>query len=122
MIWVSIVVVLLLVLIEAVFAASEMALISLREGQINALAEQGKRGKRIADLVSNPNRFLSAVQIGVTTTALLSSAYGAVTLSNSAARELRRAGLSHDPSKVIGFLGGDSWWRSRARWPVCLMQ
>jgi putative hemolysin len=103
-IWVSIVVVAVLVLIEAVFAASEMALVSLREGQVNALAEQGKRGQRLAKLVSNPNRFLSAVQIGVTTTALLSSAFGAITLSDSLARELRRAGMSHDPSQVIAFL------------------
>jgi putative hemolysin len=103
-IWISIVVVAVLVLIEAVFAASEMALVSLREGQVNALAEQGKRGERIAKLVSDPNRFLSAVQIGVTTTALLSSAFGAITLSDSLARELRRAGMAHDPSQVIAFL------------------
>jgi putative hemolysin len=104
-VWISVVVVLVLVLIEAVFAASEIALISLREGQVSALAEKGVRGKKLADLVSNPNRFLSAVQIGVTTTALLSSAFGAVTLSDSASKALRRAGLAHDPSKVIGFLG-----------------
>jgi putative hemolysin len=104
-VWISVAVVLLLVLIEAVFAASEMALVSLREGQVNALASQGKRGEKLAELISNPNRFLSAVQIGVTTTALLSSAFGAVTLSDSASKALRRAGMSHDPSKVIGFLG-----------------
>jgi putative hemolysin len=103
-IWVSILVVAVLVLIEAVFAASEMALVSLREGQVSALAEKGRRGKKVADLVSNPNRFLSAVQIGVTTTALLSSAFGAITLSDSLARELRRAGMAHDPSQVIAFL------------------
>jgi putative hemolysin len=103
-IWISVVVVFLLVLIEAVFAASEMALVSLREGQISALAERGKRGQRLAVLVSNPNRFLSAVQIGVTTTALLSSAFGAVTLSHSAARGLRHLGMAERGSEVVGFL------------------
>jgi putative hemolysin len=103
-VWVSVVVVLLLVFVEAIFVASEMALVTLREGQISALAAQGKRGKRLADLVSNPNRFLSAVQIGVTTTALLSSAFGAVTLSHSAARGLRHLGMSHKPSEALGFL------------------
>jgi putative hemolysin len=103
-IWISVVVVFLLVLIEAVFAASEMALVSLREGQISSLAERGKRGKRLAELVSNPNRFLSAVQIGVTTTALLSSAFGAVTISHSAARGLRHLGMAHRGSEVVGFL------------------
>jgi putative hemolysin len=103
-IWVSVVVVLLLILIEAVFVASEMALVTLREGQINTLSERGKRGQRIADLVSNPNRFLSAVQIGVTTTALLSSAFGAVTLSHSLSDGLHGLGLAHRPSDVLGFL------------------
>jgi len=103
-IWLSVVVVLVLVLIEAIFAASEMALVSLREGQINALAEQGRRGQRVAALISNPNRFLSAVQIGVTTTALLSSAFGAVTLSQSMGRALRSLGMSRRPSEVLGFL------------------
>jgi putative hemolysin len=55
-------------------------------------------------LVEDPNRFLSAVQIGVTTTALLSSAFGAVTLSNSLADALRRAGMGHDLASVLGFL------------------
>jgi putative hemolysin len=102
--WISAVVVLLLIVIEAVFVASEMALVTLREGQINTLSERGKRGKRIAELVSNPNRFLSAVQIGVTTTALLSSAFGAVTLSHSLSDGLHGLGLSHKPSDVLGFL------------------
>jgi putative hemolysin len=103
-IWISIVVVLLLVLVEAAFVASELALVSLREGQINALAAGGRRGKRVADLVANPNRFLSAVQIGVTTTALLSSAFGAITLSDSLSHRLRHAGMSHRPAGVLGFL------------------
>jgi putative hemolysin len=104
MVWVSLAIVLLLVLVEAAFVASEMALVTLREGQISALAAQDKRGQRIADLVSNPNRFLSAVQIGVTTTALLSSAYGAVTLSDSLSNWLRDSGMSNQPAQILGFL------------------
>jgi putative hemolysin len=103
-IWLSVVVVLLLVLIEAVFAASEMALVSLREGQVNTIASRDRRGRRVSELVSNPNRFLSAVQIGVTTTALLSSAFGAVTLSHSLSDGLRDLGMSHKLADVIGFL------------------
>src|SRR5581483_5861051 len=81
-----------------------MALVTLREGQINTLSERGRRGERIAELVSSPNRFLSAVQIGVTTTALLSSAYGAVTLSHSMSHGLRDVGLAHKAADVLGFL------------------
>src|SRR5690348_16700658 len=104
-VWGSVLVVLGLIVVEAVFVASEMALVTLREGQVRALAERSRRGERVARLVEDPNRFLSAVQIGVTTTALLSSAFGAVTLSNSAARGLRGAGLGRDSSGVIAFLG-----------------
>jgi len=104
-IWVDILVVVALVLIEAVFAAAEMALVSLRDGQVRALAERGRRGQRIAHLVEQPNRFLSAVQIGVTLTALLSSAYGAVTLSQAAAKWLRGLGFAHTAASVTGFFG-----------------
>ena len=66
------------------FVAAEIALVSLREGQVRALAEASRRGAAVAKLVVDPNRFLAAVQIGVTSTALLSSAFGAVTLSDEA--------------------------------------
>ncbi len=53
-------------------------------------------GQRVAKLATDPNRFLAAVQIGVTSTALLSSAFGAVTLSDQAASGLRSLGVAHD--------------------------
>jgi putative hemolysin len=104
-VWGSVLVVLGLIVVEAIFVASEMALVTLREGQVRALSERGRRGAHVARLVEDPNRFLSAVQIGVTTTALLSSAFGAVTLSHSAAHRLQDAGLGHDTATVLGFLG-----------------
>src|SRR5579875_830649 len=104
MIGVSIAVVAALILIEALFAGAEMALISIREGQVRALAESSRRGERVDRLTSNPNRFLSAVQIGVTTTALLSSAFGAITLSGSLKRGLEGLGLAEQPANVLGFL------------------
>jgi putative hemolysin len=102
--WLSVIVVLVLILVEALFVASEMALVTLREGQVASLAARGRRGKRLAALVADPNRFLSAVQIGVTTTALVSSAFGAVTLSHSLTDRLRDAGMGKGLADVIGFL------------------
>src|SRR5215472_14186135 len=58
-----------------------MALVSLREGQVRALAKRGRRGQRAARLAQDPNRFFSAVQIGVTLATLVSGAYGAATLA-----------------------------------------
>jgi putative hemolysin len=98
-------IVLVLILIEGVFVAAEIALVSLRESQVRALAETGRRGAAVAKLVSDPNRFLAAVQIGVTSTALLSSAFGAVTLSEDAKRFLVRHGWGDGLASATGIVG-----------------
>ena len=77
----DILIVLVIILIGGFFAGAEMALVSLRDGQVRALSRRGKRGQRAAKLAQNPNRFLSAVQIGVTLATLLSGAFGAATLA-----------------------------------------
>jgi putative hemolysin len=78
----DIIIVLVIVLIGGFFAAAEMALVSLRDGQVRTISKRGKRGQRAARLAQNPNRFLSAVQIGVTLATLLSGAFGAATLAS----------------------------------------
>src|ERR1700710_430750 len=98
-------IVLVLILIEGVFVGAEIALVSLREGQVRALAESGRRGAAVAKLVSDPNRFLAAVQIGVTSTALLSSAFGAVTLSEEAKTFLIDHGWSDGLASATGVVG-----------------
>ena len=60
----NIVLIFVFVLIGGVFAAAEMALVSLRESQLRSIAHRGKRGETVARVAANPNRFLSAVQIG----------------------------------------------------------
>ncbi len=84
----DIVLVLVIILIGGFFAAAEMALVSLREGQLRSLARRGKRGQRAAKLAHDPNRFLSAVQIGVTLATLLSGAVGAATLAGDLRKSL----------------------------------
>src|SRR6202012_4837458 len=69
------------------------------------MPDPGPRGAAVAKLTSDPNRFLAAVQIGVTSTALLSSAFGAVTLSDTAKSALVRAGGSEGLSGVVGIVG-----------------
>src|SRR3954471_10060915 len=102
-VWASALVVIVLVCAGALFVAAEIALVSMREGQVRALGEKGRRGRRVADLVSNPNRFLGAVQIGVTTTAILVSAFGEATLGHPVGRAFERAGLSERAADVLGF-------------------
>ena len=83
----NVAVVLLLVLVAALFVAAEIALVSLREGQVKALSGQGRRGAAVARLAANPNRWLAAVQIGVTLTAL------------------RRLGLGRTAADVLSVVG-----------------
>jgi len=89
------------VLIGGVFAATEMALVTLRESQINAIAGRGRRGQKVADLARNPNTFLSAVQIGVTVAGFASAAYGATSIAPSVAPLLEAAGIPEPLSLTI---------------------
>ncbi len=102
---VNIGIVLLLIIIEGIFVAAEIALVSLRESQVRALADTGRRGQIVARLISDPNRFLAAVQIGVTSTALLSSAFGAITLSEDAKKYLVKHGWGSGLASATGIIG-----------------
>ncbi len=71
-----------LTLVNALFVASEMALVSARRGRIVALADDGdRRARRALELGEHPGRFLSAVQIGITLTALIAGASSGAQLS-----------------------------------------
>ena len=105
MLLVNIAIVLGLILIEGLFVAAEIALVSLREGQVRALAENSRRGAAVAKLAADPNRFLAAVQIGVTSTALLSSAFGAITISDEVQTFLVRQGWGSGLAKAVAVIG-----------------
>lgn len=89
----SIGLVVLFVLIGGVFAAAEISLVSLRDSQARALASRGRRGRVVAELNEDPNRFLAAVQVGVTLAGFLSAAYGGATLADDLAPVLLDAGV-----------------------------
>ncbi|GAA3756480.1 putative hemolysin [Spinactinospora alkalitolerans] len=74
-------IVLLFIVIGGFFAGSEIALISLRDSQVRGMAARGGRGQRVANLAADPNRFLSAVQIGVTLAGFMSAAFGGAVLA-----------------------------------------
>ena len=96
--------VLLFILIGGVFAGTEIALVSLREAQVNTLASRGARGARVASVARDPNRFLAAVQIGVTLAGFFSAAYGASTLAPDFAPALEHAGLSENAADTAALV------------------
>jgi putative hemolysin len=88
----------------AIFVAAEIALISLREGQAKAMAERGRRGRKVAELAGHPNRFLAAVQVGVTLSGFLSAAFGADQLGDYLIPVLEGAGLSEGVSSGLSLV------------------
>jgi putative hemolysin len=96
--------ILLLVAIQGIFVAAELALVSLRESQIRQLALRGKRGQLIAKLTSNPNLFLSVAQVGVTLSGFLAAAFGADKLSDDLVPQLERLGLSSGVADTLSLV------------------
>jgi putative hemolysin len=93
-VWLNIVMVVVFVLIGGAFSGAEIALVSLRESQVRAMGENGgRRGKAVQRLLSDPNRFLAAVQVGVTLAGFFSAAFGASTLSRPLADWLVGLGM-----------------------------
>jgi putative hemolysin len=83
-------IILLLALLNGVFAMSELAVVSARKLRLVALAERGKkRAKDVLDLLQEPDNFLSTVQIGITLVGVGAGAFGGATLSQEIAGLLR---------------------------------
>jgi putative hemolysin len=98
-------VVLVFTLIGGFFAAAEIALVSLRDSQVQRIAaERGKRGKRLADLVQDPNRFLAAVQVGVTMAGFLSAGFGASRMSPQLSPIFVGWGLGQGAADALAFV------------------
>jgi putative hemolysin len=76
-----------LILIGGFFAASEIALITVKRHRLNQLVGEGSRAARVAQrLTDDPSRFLATIQIAITFLGFLASAVGAVSLSGGLAR------------------------------------
>lgn len=77
MLVIAIAVVLLLVVLNGLFAMTELAVVSSRKSRLQGRAERGDRGARAAlKLAEEPTHFLSAVQVGITLIGILAGAYG----------------------------------------------
>ena len=101
----SIAIVLGLIAVGGIFVAAEIALISLRDSQVKQLSSKSKRGARVAKLTSNPNRFLAAVQVGITFCGFLSAAFGAEQLGVYVIPRLEELGFSPGTSEFLSILG-----------------
>lgn len=80
-----------LVMLNAFFAASEMALISLNDNKIKLMADDGnKKAKKLIHLLSEPSKFLATIQIGITLAGFLASAFAADSFANPIVNILKK--------------------------------
>ncbi|MGY3968199.1 hemolysin family protein [Aeromonas enteropelogenes] len=91
-----------LILLNGVFAMSEIAIVTARKARLAKMASEGSRSAAIAlRLAENPTHFLSAVQIGITTIGLLNGIYGESLLAQPFSLWLQEWGLSPKTSGTI---------------------
>ena len=100
-VWVQLVLVAVLVILNGMFAGSELAMIALRPTQIEAMEERGATGRAVARLSREPNRMLATIQVGITLAAMLASATAAVTLSEPVADWLAPLGRWAQPVALL---------------------
>lgn len=93
--------VVVLVLVNAAFAGSEIAIITLREGQLQRMRERGLPGRIVARLAEEPTRFLATIQIGITLAGFLASATAAVSLSEVVVPYLSAFGRAAQPLAIV---------------------
>lgn len=99
-------VILLLVLLNGVLAMTELAIVSARVNRLQHMADEGNKGAAIAvNLASDPGKFLSTVQIGITLIGIGNGAFGGATLTAPVAELLgNMPGLSSNSTQVAGIL------------------
>ena len=91
--------ILLLTLLNAFFASAEMAIVSVNRNRIKMLADDGdKKASLLADLLEEPNKFLSTIQVGITLAGFFSSASAATGISEVIGASLSQLGIPYAQS------------------------
>ncbi len=87
----QILILVILILINAFFAASEIAFISLNDAKIDKQAKEGnKKAVQIQKMLKNPSAFLATIQIGITLAGFLSSAFASDAFASELAPVLNK--------------------------------
>ncbi|MES2755088.1 MAG: hemolysin family protein [Pseudomonadota bacterium] len=106
--WLDVAIILALVALNGVFAMSELAIVSARKARLEAMARGGRRLQRRGAataivLASDPGKFLSTVQIGITLIGIIAGAYSGASLGGPTAARLEAWGLDHATAENAGF-------------------
>jgi putative hemolysin len=95
-------IILLLIVLNGIFAMSEIAVVSSRKARLQRMAEDGSQGAAAAlKLHSEPSRFLSTIQVGITSIGILSGAVGEAALADPLTQWLSQFPLLGESARVI---------------------
>jgi len=103
--WLDVLLILALVALNGVLAMSELAIVSSREARLKAMAKSGSGGAQCAlDLASDPGRFLSTVQSGITLISIFAGAFSGEKLGEPTAERIQLfLGLDPTTAHTVGF-------------------
>jgi putative hemolysin len=101
--WIDAAIVFALIALNGVFSMSELAIVSARPARLEAMNRVGKRGAGTAILLaSDPGKFLSTVQIGITLIGIIAGAYSGSSLGEPVAKRIETFGLTPELSHTLG--------------------
>jgi len=102
--WIDVFIILALVVLNGVFSMSELAIVSARKPRLEAMIRKGSKGAECAiALASDPGRFLSSVQIGITLIGIIAGAYSGASLGGPVGEMLAAAGVPAEWAPTTGF-------------------
>ncbi len=98
----EIIILFILIVLNGFFAMSEIALVTAKRSRLSKLAEEGNKAAAVAlKLGHEPTKFLSTVQIGMTTIIILNGIFGESTLAAPLALRLQTIGMDHQISHIV---------------------
>jgi len=102
--WSDLAILAALILLNGVFAMSELAIVSARPARLRMAAERGSGSAKVAlQLAADPGKFLSTVQIGITLVSIVNGAISGATLGAPVGERLALLGLSPEIAQSAGF-------------------
>lgn len=103
--WPEVLIIAGLIVLNGVFAMSELAIVSAQTNKLKAKAEDGSASAQIAiGLAAEPGKFLSTVQIGITLIAIITGAFSGASLEGPVGERLAALGVPADISQEVAFI------------------
>ncbi|QDM41180.1 hemolysin family protein [Altererythrobacter sp. TH136] len=102
--WTDVLIIAGLLLLNGVFAMSELAIVSAKPSRLKAIADRGSKGAKVAQaLAGDPGKFLSTVQIGITMVGIVAGAYSGSSLGGPVGERLAALGIPAEYAPEAGF-------------------